>query len=282
MKDIQSNLINHLRQIVRLRDPFFSAEGHFFVKEYIKQELGRFGQVQIQNFLFNGTSYQNIILDLPTTPKLKDKPPILIAAHYDTVFGSVGADDNGTGVAVLLELAEYFSTHQANYPLRFVAFDLEEYGLLGSRAYVDELKKYKQPLRLMVSLEMLGYCNPRPNSQRYPSVLKSIYPSTGDFIALVGNLVTIPEMIHFHGQIRLAKTKCQWLPAGIRGAIVPDARRSDHAPFWEQGYKAIMVTDTANLRNPHYHKPTDTIDTLDLTFLTGVCQGLMLAIENLS
>ena len=151
MPKIKNNLINHLEQIVRERDPFFATEGHFFVREYIRQELSQWGEVQQHNFLFNGKNYQNLILDLGTHI---NKPPILIGAHYDTVFGSPGADDNATGIAVLLELARFFATEEKNYPLRFVAFDLEEYGLLGSRAYAQFLRAEKQPLRLMLSLEM--------------------------------------------------------------------------------------------------------------------------------
>ncbi len=88
-------------------------------------------------------------------------------------------------------------------------------------------------------------------------------------------------MIYINKKIRQAKVNCQWLPAGIKGQIVPDTRRSDHAPFWDNGYKAIMVTDTANLRNPYYHLPSDTFSTLDLDFLTGVCEGLIIAIKEL-
>lgn len=279
MKNIQTNLINHLQPIIRERDPFFATEGHFFVREYMRQELSNFGEVKQHNFQFQGRVYQNLILDLCVDEQVKNKPPILIGAHYDTVCNSPGADDNATGIAVLLELARFFSDERANYPLRFVAFDMEEYGLLGSTAYAQLLREEKQPLRLMLSLEMLGYCDQRPNSQKYPPGLDLFYPSTGDFIALVGNLFTIPEMLKLKGKIRQAQINCEWLPAGIKGAIVPDTRRSDHAPFWDHGYKAIMVTDTANLRNPHYHRASDTLDTLDLDFLTGVCQGLSLGIQ---
>lgn len=281
MKKIKDNLINHLQQIIQERDPFIATGGHFFTREYIRNELSKFGEVEQYNFEFNETVYQNLILNLCVNEKVKNKPPILIGAHYDTVLRSPGADDNATGIAVLLELAKFFSTNKANYPLRFVAFDLEEYGLLGSRAYADLLKQEKQSLRLMLSLEMLGYCDSRPNSQIYPPGLRYFYPTTGDFIALVGNIFTIPEMINISQKIREANINCQWLPAGVKGLIVPDTRRSDHAPFWDNGYKAMMVTDTANLRNPNYHRVSDTLDSLDLDFLTGVCQGLMLAIQKL-
>ncbi|CDN10242.1 putative aminopeptidase [Richelia intracellularis] len=208
-------------------------------------------------------------------------PPILIGAHYDAVPGTPGADDNATGVAVLLELARIFATEPIKYPLRLVAFDMEEYGLLGSTDYVDQLKQAQQPLRLMISLEMLGYCDSPPNSQNSPRPLELFYPNCGNFIALIGNLRTIWDLVGMSRNINQAGVPSQWLPVPNRGKIVPDTRRSDHARFWDAGYPAIMVTDTANMRNPHYQQPSDTMATLDLYFLTGVCFGLESAIRNL-
>lgn len=273
-------LQHHLAQIARERNPYMSAAGHFFVREYIRKELENFGDVEQFDFEFNGVSHQNLILDLCPNESVCQKPPILIGAHYDAVPNCPGADDNGTAVAVLLVLANFFHTRAANYPIRLVAFDLEEYGFIGSENYAHHLKNKGESLRLMVSLEMLGYCDRRPNSQRYPTGLKYFYPSAGDFIALVGDLVSIPEMMHMSAAIR-PSVKCEWLPAGWRGYPLPDARRSDHVPFWDLGYKAMMVSDTANLRNPHYHKSSDTLDKIDFEFLAAVCQGLMDAIPTI-
>lgn len=281
MEQLKNNLFNHLQEIVRDRDPYLAKGGHFYVKEYIRGELEQFGSVKEHIFKVSRQNYVNLILDICVDQTKKSKPPIVIGAHYDTVPGSPGADDNGTGIAVLLELARFFSQNNANYPLRLIAFDLEEYGCLGSIAYAKMLKQQNQPIRLMVSLEMLGYCDHSPNSQLYPPLLKYLYPSRGDFITLVGNIFTLGEMMKISRVIRANNTPCEWLAAGVKGKIVPDTRRSDHASFWDAGYKAIMVTDTANLRNPHYHKPSDTIETIDLDFLTNVCQGLIEAIKRL-
>jgi aminopeptidase YwaD len=273
---IKQNLINHLKQIIRERDPYMAKGGHFYVREYIRQEFSKFGNVESHLFEVKGKSYQNLVLKLNS--KSSD-PPIVVGAHFDTVPGSPGADDNGSGIAVLLELARIFSEHPPqNHPIQLIAFDLEEYGLLGSRAYAKLLKQQKQPLRLMFSLEMLGYCDRRPNSQRYPTGLKYFYPPTGDFIALVGNLRAISDLRKLSQSIRQL-VPCEWLPVPLNGYLVLDTRRSDHVPFWDFGYDAIMVTDTANLRNPYYHSPKDTLETLDLDFLTQVCQGLALAIQ---
>ena len=162
-----------------------------------------------------------------------------------------------------------------------VAFDMEEYGFLGSADYAARLHQQKQPLRLMISLEMLGYRDDRAGSQKYPAFLSAFYPNKGDFIGLIGNLLTLKDLISLSSNIKKVGVPSQWLPVPNRGMLVPQTRLSDHVPFWDYGYPAMMVTDTAFMRNPHYHKPTDTIDTLDLDFLTGVCQGLERGIRNL-
>lgn len=280
-EQLKDNLTQHLQQITRERDPYLANGGHFYVKEYLRQELGQFGELDSQIFEFRGKSCENIIARLPCRAEVSHLPPILIGAHYDTVPSTPGADDNGTGLAVLLELARWASQTPLSFPLHLVAFDMEEYGLLGSRAYAKFLKQQKISLRLMLSLEMLGYCNHAPNSQRYPRGLKYFYPSAGNFIALVGNLRTILDLIRLNHQMQQTPIPCEWLTVPLGGWLVPDTRRSDHSPFWNQGYNAILVTDTANLRNPHYHKPSDTLDTLDLDFLTRVCHGLMQGIKGL-
>lgn len=279
---LQQNLQQHLQQIVRDRDPFFASAGHFFVQQYIREQFSQWGEVEIHSFEFRGNSYQNLILNLPADSASSTLAPILIGAHYDAVTGSPGADDNASGVAALLELARAFATHPPRHPVRLVAFDLEELGLLGSQAYATELRQQNQRLRLMLSLEMLGYCDRTPGSQTYPAGLERFYPDRGDFIGLIGNLATIPDLISLSRTIRrVGQVNCEWLPAGQRGVLVPATRLSDHAPFWDQGYRAMMVTDTAFMRNPHYHKDSDRIETLDLEFMTGICQGLIKGITNL-
>ncbi|WP_044500468.1 M28 family peptidase [Nostoc sp. PCC 7107] len=282
--NLQEQLRIHLHEIARERDPFFATAGHFFVQEYILQELAQWGSVEIHTFKVRGKSCNNLILNLSSqkTGKHQDLPPILIGAHYDAVPGTPGADDNATGVAVLLELARKFAVEPVKYPLRLVAFDMEEYGLLGSAEYAGLLHQQQQQLRLMISLEMLGYCNSTPGSQAYPRPLEKFYPNQGDFIAFIGNLRTIRDLISLSRSIRKVGLPSQWLPVPNRGLIVPQTRLSDHAPFWDLGYPAIMVTDTAFLRNPNYHKPSDNIASLDLDFLTGVCQGLEQGIRRLN
>jgi len=294
--NLKERLHSHLIQIVRDRNPYLASEGHFYAQQYIREQLAQWGTVEIDDFSVRGRIHHNLILDLPPlSPPLakggkqdnlgiekqikKRLPPIVIGAHYDTVPGSPGADDNATGVAVLLELARDIASGPLKYPVQLVAFDMEEYGYLGSSHHAAKYKQQQKSIRLMISLEMLGYCNHNPNSQSYPAGLKYFYPNSGNFIALIGTLRTVPDLINLSGKIRKSGQPCEWLPVPNRGLIVPDTRRSDHVPFWDNGYPAIMVTDTANMRNPHYHGGSDRIETLDLDFLAGVCQGLVEAIR---
>ncbi|MEG4515317.1 MULTISPECIES: M28 family peptidase [unclassified Microcoleus] len=281
--DLKERLHSHLIQIVRDRNPYLASEGHFYAQQYIREQLAQWGTVEIDDFAVRGRIHHNLILDLPPSDRASKKglPPIVIGAHYETVPGSPGADDNATGVAVLLELARDIASAPLKYPVQLVAFDMEEYGCFGSSHHAAKYKQQQKSIRLMISLEMLGYCNHNPNSQSYPAGLKYFYPNSGNFIALIGNLRTLPDLINLSGKIRKSGQPCEWLPVPNRGLIVPDTRRSDHVPFWDNGYPAIMVTDTANMRNPHYHRESDRIETLDLDFLAGVCQGLVKGLRHL-
>lgn len=147
--------------------------------------------------------------------------------------------------------------------------------MVGSRALAQELKANGERLHLMLSLEMLGYTS---EEQNYPvEAMRAVYGSRGDFIALVANTGTaalLPGLSR--GMGKHVKTKV--LPVPFKGRQLPDVRLSDHSPFWDAGYNAVMVTDTSFMRNPHYHQPSDTTETLDLPFLQAVIQGLEAAI----
>ncbi|MEM9484634.1 MAG: M28 family peptidase [Cyanobacteria bacterium P01_F01_bin.116] len=273
---LKENLISHLQELIRERDPYIASQGYYYARHYIQTQLDRWGAATTMEFMEQGRKHYNLCLNLPGQTS---QSPVVIGAHYDTVPGSPGADDNATGVAVLLELARLFAAQRPRRPVQLVAFDLEEYGLVGSRTYVNALQG--KPIYLMLSLEMLGYCA-SDLPQTYPVAgMEYIYPKTADFIALVGNWQTIPVMIQLSRGLSKTGVNCAWLPMINRGLSLPTTRRSDHAPFWDAGYDALMVTDTADLRNPHYHSQADTLDTLDVDFLTGVCTGLYQTIARL-
>ena len=274
---LQRRLEAHLRQVAQPRDPDWSPLGHRQVEQYIQKQLSECGPVEPFPFEANGRQHCNWILKLPGSRP--GRPPILVGAHFDAAPATPGADDNASGVAVLLELARHFAADPAPSPLWLVAFDLEERGMIGSRAYARFLRQQRQPLRLMLSLEMLGYRDPTPGSQRYPAGLEKLYPNRGDYIGLIGNWPTWGDLLKLQRDFQKVGIPCCWLLAGQRGLILPATRLSDHSPFWDAGYAAVMVTDTAFLRNPHYHKLSDTLETLDPDFLTGVCQGLMAGIR---
>lgn len=272
--EIEQKLSEHLQALAGPRDPFLASGAHQLTQQYIRAELARWGGVTSEEFDSRGQTYCNWqTMVIGSQPRLA---PFLVGAHYDTVPGSPGADDNASGVATLLLLAELLSVAQPpKRSVHFVAFDLEEYGLVGSTACAQTWRSHSRPLHLMLSLEMLGYFTEKGNSQQYPlEILSKLYPDKGNFIALIGNAKTIPKMRQLKQCLKLFDAPCQWLPVLNQGNQIPLTRNSDHSPFWDVGYSALMVTDTAHLRNPHYHKATDTIDTLNIAMMTKITQGL--------
>ena len=270
----QQRLLTDLQQLVRPRHARWDELGLMSVRSFVLEELQVHGQVEQHHFGEGADAGVNLILRLPgQRPELA---PVLVAAHYDGPLGSPGADDNASGVAALLELARRWAQSPPKRPVWLVAFDQEEWGMVGSAALARELKSSGQRLHLMLSLEMLGYT---AEEQNYPlEAMKALYGSRGDFIALVANTgaaALLPGLSRGMG----AHVKTKVLPVPFKGRQLPDVRLSDHSPFWDEGYNAVMVTDTSFMRNPHYHQPSDTIETLDLPFLQAVIDGLDAAIS---
>lgn len=273
---LQQRLLNHLEQIARPRHAQWDRLGLMSVRTYIREQLAAFGEVEEHPFQEGLEAGTNLILRLPGQQSQLD--PLLVSAHYDGPLHSIGADDNATGVAALLELAGRWHESPPRRPVWIVAFDQEESGLIGSSALAQELRQAGQRLWLMVSLEMLGYT---ADTQNYPlPAMRWIYGDRGDFIAVVGNASAALLLPRLAGPMG-AQVKTKVLPVPNAGRALPDVRRSDHSPFWDEGYAAVMVTDTSFLRNPHYHQMSDTIETLDLSFLAAVTDGLDAALSRL-
>ncbi|TMH72850.1 MAG: M28 family peptidase [Betaproteobacteria bacterium] len=234
---------------------------------YIEQQ---FGGSRSQQFQSGGRWVRNIEAGAG---------PIVVGAHYDTVPGSPGADDNASGVAVLLELA------RMGLPARFVAFANEEMpyfqsGEMGSHAWAARAHRAGDKISAMLSLEMLGYYRNVPRSQGYPPPLGWFYPDRANFIAFVGDLDARRLVRHAVGFFRkYAKFPAEGVaaPAGI-----PGVTWSDHWSFRSHGYPAIMVTDTAFYRYPHYHLPSDTPEKLDYMRMARVTLGLAAVIKELA
>jgi Zn-dependent M28 family amino/carboxypeptidase len=239
-----------------------------------------------QPFRALGKSYFNILgVKWPPGRPAKDGPaPLLIGAHYDTVVGSPGADDNASGLAVLLEAADRLRHLVVARPVWLAAFCLEEHGLLGSRAFISGLKQTGQPVDGAIVLECVGYASRDAGSQRTPPGVPISLPSIGNFLGIVGNEASRDLLATVERNARRVAPNTPTIALAVpgRGESLPDVRRSDHAAFWDEGYRAVMLTDTANFRNPHYHQPSDTLDTLDLDFLEGVSEIVVGCIEDLA
>ena len=273
---LQQRLWDDLTLLAKPRHAQWDPMGLLAVRTFLRERLEALGTLEEHPFQLGGSQGLNFLLKLPgQNPGL---PPLLVGAHYDGAPQTPGADDNASGMAALLELARRWRAHPPRPPVWLVAFDQEEQGLLGSRAMAQQLRAAGQRLHLMVSLEMLAFTSA---TQRYPHpAMGWIYGSRGDFIALVSNLGAIPLLPGLARKVgRHVTTKV--LPVPLRGRSLPDTRRSDHSPFWDQGFNALMVTDTSFLRNPHYHQPSDGLHTLDLPFLTAVCEGLHAGLDSL-
>lgn len=225
---------------------------------------------------------QNIELNFPTNEK--NDGIWLIGAHWDSAPGTLGADDNASGVAVLLELGRLLLETPPKVPVRLVAFGTEEppsFGTLnmGSAQCALALKKEGVPVAGMISLEMLGYYNDRPESQLYPPLLDRYYPPSGNFVSLVSNFssrgLLRPFVRHWPKEATVP-LETVVLPGPLGSLAL-----SDQLNFWDAGFPAVMLSDTAYFRNPHYHQGTDTLDTLDFNRMAAVTQALAQVIQKL-
>lgn len=210
---------------------------------------------------------------------------VVIGAHYDTAAGSPGADDNASGVAALLELARTARRKPARRTRRFVAFVNEEppfflTGAMGSRVYALRARACKEPIAAMLSLEAIGYFSDVPGSQKYPFPVNFFYPKTGNFIGFVGNLSSRSLVRRV---VSIFRDRGRLPSEGIAApAAIPGISWSDHRSFWKEGYRAIMVTDTALYRNPHYHRHSDRPETLDYERLARVVTGMDAVLDDLA
>lgn len=218
---------------------------------------------------------KNLIVEIPGATRSNEI--VIIGAHYDTVYDCPGADDNSSGVAALLELARLLKSSHPARTLRFVAFVNEEPPWfqtddMGSLVYAQHARKLNENIVAAVSLETIGMYSDAEGSQQYPAGFGLLYPSKGNFISFVGNVSSrrlVREAIGVFRQTTKFPSEGAAVPA-----VIPGVSWSDHWSFWNQGYPAIMVTDTALFRNQNYHLPGDKPETLDYGGMARVVRGL--------
>jgi Zn-dependent M28 family amino/carboxypeptidase len=244
--------------------------------DFLESSLSAAGYpVRKQQYDVSGKTCSNIEVELTGT----DKPEeiVIIGAHYDSVSGSPGANDNATGVAATLALARLFAGKTPSRTIRFLCFVNEEPPFflspqMGSLVYSYQCRQRGERIIAMLSLETIGYYTDEPKTQDYPFPFSLFYPSTGNFIGFVGNYSSRTLVRKVVGTFR-RETK---FPS--EGAALPDfitgVGWSDHWSFWQQGYRALMVTDTAPFRYPFYHSSEDTPDKVDYDRLARVVTGL--------
>lgn len=274
---IRARLEHHVSALAVEIGPRAALMGHGLLRaeRYLKEAFISAGLVvEEQRYEYFGREVANLIA---RDGDVADKDPhYLIGAHYDSVPGTPGADDNASAVAVMLTLAERGAGQ--GLPIRFAAFTLEEPPAFatkhqGSRMYLRRHRQNLSAIAGAIILEMVGYTSPR---QHYPLVLRwTGYPKTGDFIGIIANprSRTLLKRVE-NGLRRNTKLPVETLCVPLKGWLLPATRLSDHASFWDAGRPAVMITDTAFMRNPHYHLPSDRIETLDFEFMTQLVIGL--------
>ena len=285
--EIHQRLIEHVRYLSEtLGDrSVYRPQALKSAEEYVSQNFGAMGYTpERQSFSYLGQEVANVMAG-----RREASGYYILGAHFDTVAGTPGADDNASGVAVLLETARLASSLSPPLPWAFIGFTTEEPPAfatpsMGSRVYARRAKEQGETIYGMLCLEMVGYYRYEPNSQPLPFPLQYLgYPTTGNFIALVADRRSRPLLARLEQAI---KSGCHLPVSAIaipfEGYILPESRLSDHANFWDQGYQAVMLTDTAFLRNPHYHGPGDVLANLDFDAMVELTLGLYYFIKHTS
>ncbi len=280
-EEVRANLTAHLQYLsVTLGDrSIYRPENLKKAEDYVFRAFQEMGYApRQQTFICQRQEVSNVIAG-----DQAEGGYYILGAHFDTVAGTPGADDNASGVAVLLEVARL--ARRAKNPARpwtFIGFTTEEppaffTPYMGSRVYAKQARKRRDNILGMLCLEMVGYYRQEPGSQDLPLPLRFMgYPTTGNFIGLISDRRSRPLMERLD---RAMKQGCRLptvtLSVPLGGYLLPDVRLSDHANFWDEGYPAVMLTDTAYMRNPHYHGPGDVMENLDIEAMAELTLGLI-------
>jgi len=293
--DVMGELVNqidsvqlraNLELIQGIRHRTDGAEQLLATQNLIRARFSEYG-IQIREDTFSyGPTYDGINFIGSQLGCGQNDKAWLIGGHYDTVDESPGADDNGSAIAGMLEAARVLSQYQFEKRISYVAWDLEEEGLVGSTNFVTNLDSTFADIEGYLNFEMIGYYSDKPNTQSLPAGFDQLFSAQeqtiaddqfrGNFISNVGNTQNSTEIMNAFeaaATVYVPNLKVISLAAPGTGAIVPDLRRSDHTPFWLADIPALMITDGANFRNPNYHSERDILDSLNFTFMSQVVQA---------
>lgn len=289
LEEVMGNLRGHVETLAQLIGPrsIYKPEKLEEAALYIERSLKDLGlQVMSQYYKVWKRLVRNLVVYLRGAP---EAPYYLIGAHYDSVSHTPGADDNASAVAVLLELARLVSEERINHrtPLALVFFTLEEpptFGtsLMGSKIFASRAKGEGHLIKGALILEMVGYYCYEAGCQKYPPFIRSImgYPRVGNFIGLIGDRgsrALVRELLDSFRENPQIPVYSLVVP--LKGYLLPASRLSDNASFWDKGFPAVMITDTAYYRNPNYHSFADTPDTLDYAKMAQLVKSLALFLE---
>jgi hypothetical protein len=252
------------------------SESYARATQFLEDRLSASGhKVRRQVFAVKGRPCVNLEVEIAGSAKAAEI--IVVGAHYDSAQGTPGANDNGSGVVAVLALAELLAKHKPDRTIRLVAFANEEspyFGTdaMGAMVYAKACQQGGDKIVAMMSLETIGYYDDTPDSQKYPPPFHQFYPTTGNFLAFVGNTESAGLVQQMVGSFRRhAQFPCE---GGAAPAQMEGISRSDQVAFWLCGYPGVMITDTANFRYPHYHQPSDTPDQVNYDRLARVVTGL--------
>ncbi|MFA9477719.1 M28 family peptidase [Phycisphaerales bacterium AB-hyl4] len=282
--ELRDRLAEHVRALAEgIGERNMNAEGSLAeAAAYVSDAFREVGYTpERHTYSVDGESVENIIAEVPGT----DTPEriVVVAAHYDTVPGSPGANDNASGVAALIELARHFQDRPQPVTLRFISFVNEEPPFfqtedMGSYQYARDMARRGDDIIAMMSMDGIGYYDESASSQQYPvGAIGWVYPSEGDFLAFVGRTRDAGLVREAVGAFR-ASAAFPSQGAALPGAIA-GVGWSDHWAFWQHGYPGFMVTDTLPFRDPHYHGPGDTAERLDYNRMARVVTGLAGVVE---
>jgi Zn-dependent M28 family amino/carboxypeptidase len=254
-------------------------------RDYLFASLRGMGyRPDLQTYTYEGRSFSNIMVTIAGNKQPGEV--VLIGAHYDTYAGTPGADDNASGVAVLLELCRLLKSDESGRTIKFVFFTLEEppvfrSAFMGSAVCAERARKSGENIVAMICLETIGYYHGKKRGQGFPLPLMTLfYSTTPDFVAVVGNFSS-RGLVHEVAST-LRKTPGVAVETLNTFSFFPGVDFSDHRSFWEEGYPAVMISDTAFFRNPNYHTEQDTIETLDFRKIQALLGGLVQTIRDLA